>query len=142
MCGERLGANDRGAPTAKSALFFGAPPHDGSLTHLAFFIFIHYIAKQLHSTMAVGSASLQDRLERWAQRLNNLTVSPLARDYDTPTDTKRAIEAFETLKLPQETQLALKKHSESSSSEFTVFLTAFVLLVARLTGDEECVTAS
>lgn len=91
--------------------------------------------------MAVGSASLQDRLERWAQRLNNLTVSPLARDYDTPTDTKRAIEAFETLEIPQETQLALKKLSGSSSSEFTVLLTAFVLLVARLTGDEECVIA-
>lgn len=91
--------------------------------------------------MAVGSASLQDRLERWAERLNNLTVSPLARDYDTPTDTKRAIEAFETLEIPQETQLALKKLTGSSSSEFTVFLTAFVLLVARLTGDEECVIA-
>lgn len=92
--------------------------------------------------MAVGSASLQDRLERWAQRLNNLTVSPLARDYDTQADNKRAIEAFETLELPQETQLALKKLSGSSSSEFTVFLTAFVLLVARLTGDEECVITS
>ncbi|KAJ5595293.1 uncharacterized protein N7459_001501 [Penicillium hispanicum] len=88
--------------------------------------------------MAVGSASLQDRLERWAQRLNNLTVSPLTRDYpDTQkADGKRAIEAFESLKLPQETKLALKKLSTSSSSDFTVFLTAFVVLVARLTGDD------
>lgn len=89
--------------------------------------------------MAVGSASLQDRLERWAQRLNNLTVSPLTRDYpDTQQpDIKRAIEAFESIKLPKETQLALKKLSGSSSSGFTVFLTAFVVLVARLTGDED-----
>lgn len=89
--------------------------------------------------MAVGTASLQDRLERWAQRLNNLTVSPLTRDYpDTQKpDSKRAIEAFESLKLPKETQLALKKLSGASSSDFTVFLTAFVVLVARLTGDED-----
>ena len=89
--------------------------------------------------MAVGNASLQDRLERWAQRLNNLTVSPLTRDYpDTQKpDSKRAIEAFESLKLPTETQLALEKVSGSSSSSFTVFLTAFAVLVARLTGDED-----
>lgn len=89
--------------------------------------------------MAVGNASLQDRLERWAQRLNNLTVSPLTRDYpDTQKpDSRRAIEAFESLKLPAETQLALEKLSGSSSSSSTVFLTAFAVLVARLTGDED-----
>ncbi|KAJ5665881.1 uncharacterized protein N7477_008329 [Penicillium maclennaniae] len=89
--------------------------------------------------MAVGSASLQDRLERWAQRLDNLTVSPLTRDYpDTQQpDIKRAIEAFASIKLPKETQLALKNLSGPSSSGFTVFLTAFVVLVARLTGDED-----
>ena len=89
--------------------------------------------------MAVGMASLQDRLERWSQRLNNLTVSPLTRDYpDTQkTDGKRAIEAFESVKLPAATQLALKKLSGDSSSNFTVLLAAFVVLVARLTGDED-----
>ena len=88
--------------------------------------------------MAVGAASLQDRLERWSQRLSNLTVSPLTRDYpDTQQDGKRAIEAFESIKLSQETQLALKKISGSSSSDFTIFLTALVILVARLTGDED-----
>ncbi|KAJ6006978.1 hypothetical protein N7522_005329 [Penicillium canescens] len=88
--------------------------------------------------MAVGTASLQDRLETWAQRLNNLTVSPLTRDYpDTQKpDSKRAIEAFESLRLPKETQLQLQKLSGSSSG-FTIFLTAFVILVARLTGDED-----
>lgn len=89
--------------------------------------------------MAVGTPALQDRLERWAQRLNNLTVSPLTRDYpDTQKpDGKRAIEAFESLKLPKDVQLALNKISGQSSSDFTVFLTAFVVLVARLTGDED-----
>lgn len=33
--------------------------------------------------------------------------------------------------------MALKKLSGSSSSDFTVFLTALVILVARLTGDED-----
>lgn len=82
--------------------------------------------------MAVGTASLQDRLEIWAQRLNNLTVSPLTRDYpDTKeTDGKRVIEAFESLRFP-------KEKLEASSSGFTAFLTAFIILVARLTGDED-----
>ncbi|RAH85754.1 L-aminoadipate-semialdehyde dehydrogenase large subunit [Aspergillus japonicus CBS 114.51] len=89
--------------------------------------------------MGAESVSLQERLERWAQRLQNLTVSPLTRDYpdnhkqELP---KRAIEAFESIKLSQGSQSALEKISASSSS-FTVFLTAFVVLVARLTGDED-----
>lgn len=90
--------------------------------------------------MGLESASLQDRLERWAQRLQNLTVSPLTRDYpeiQTTALPKRAIEAFEHLDFPKDTQLALQKLSGPSSSGFTVFLTAFVVLVARLTGDED-----
>lgn len=87
----------------------------------------------------VESASLQERLERWAQRLQNLTVSPLTRDYpdnQKPEQIKRVIEAFESHQLPNEAQLALKKLSGTSSG-FTAFLTAFVVLVARLTGDED-----
>lgn len=82
--------------------------------------------------MAVETASLQDRLEIWAQRLNNLTVSPLTRDYPDAqkTDSKRVIEAFESLQLP-------KEKLSGSSSGFTAFLTAYVILVARLTGDED-----
>lgn len=89
--------------------------------------------------MGVETASLQDRLERWAQRLQNLTVSPLTRDYpDTQNQElpKRAIEAFETFKLSEDTEGKLQKLSGSSSG-FTIFLTAFVVLVARLTGDED-----
>lgn len=90
--------------------------------------------------MGVESVSLQERLERWAQRLQSLTVSPLTRDYpdsQKPEQVKRVIEAFESYKLPNEAQLALQKLSGSSSSGFTAFLTAFVVLVARLTGDED-----
>jgi L-aminoadipate-semialdehyde dehydrogenase len=85
--------------------------------------------------MAAGTA-LQDRLEIWAQRLSNLTVSPLTRDYpdSQKPESKRAIEAFESLQLPKETQSQLQKFTGSS---FTIFLTAFVVLVARLTGDED-----
>ncbi|KAJ5972274.1 Male sterility NAD-binding [Penicillium vulpinum] len=82
--------------------------------------------------MAVGTASLQDRLEIWAQRLNSLTVSPLTRDYpDTQKpESKRVIEAFESLRLP-------KEKLSGSPSGFTAFLTAYIILVARLTGDED-----
>lgn len=90
--------------------------------------------------MGLESVSLQERLERWAQRLQNLTVSPLTRDYPEIQSTalpKRTIEAFEHLELPKDSQLALQNLSGRSSSGFTVFLTAFVALVARLTGDED-----
>lgn len=90
--------------------------------------------------MGVESVSLQERLERWAQRLQSLTVSPLTRDYpdsQKPEQVKRVIEAFESYKLPNDAQLALQKLSGSSSSGFKAFLTAFVALVARLTGDED-----
>ncbi|KAE8148773.1 hypothetical protein BDV25DRAFT_12114 [Aspergillus avenaceus] len=89
--------------------------------------------------MGVETAPLQDRLERWAQRLQNLTVSPLTRDYPDNQNQelpKRAIEAFESLKLQQDSISKLQKLSASSSG-FTVFLAAFVVLVARLTGDED-----
>lgn len=83
---------------------------------------------------------MQERLERWAQRLQSLTVSPLTRDYpdnQKPEQAIRVIEAFESYKLPQAAQLALQKVSGSSSSGFTAFLAAYVVLVARLTGDED-----
>ncbi|KAL4932255.1 L-aminoadipate-semialdehyde dehydrogenase [Aspergillus undulatus] len=89
--------------------------------------------------MGAESVPLQERLERWAQRLQNLTVSPLTRDYPDNQNQelpKRAIEAFESLKFSKDTASALQNVSKTSSG-FTVFLTAFVVLVARLTGDED-----
>ncbi|KAK9650782.1 large subunit of alpha-aminoadipate reductase [Aspergillus fumigatus] len=93
--------------------------------------------------MGVETASLQDRLERWAQRLQNLTVSPLTRDYpeNQKADLKRAIEAFESLKLPRDVHTGLQKLSGPSSG-FITFLAAFVVLVARLTGDEDIAVAT
>jgi L-2-aminoadipate reductase len=86
----------------------------------------------------MGSADcMWEPLERWAQRLQNFTVSPLTRDYPEivlPDSAKRPIEAFECLQLSQDAQCALRK---LSSSGFSVFLTAFMILVARLTGDED-----
>lgn len=92
--------------------------------------------------MGIESGPLQERLERWAQRLRNLTVSPLTRDYPEASSSvadisKRPIEAFESLKLSQDEQLAVKKLSASEDSKFLVFLTAYVILVHRLTGDED-----
>ncbi|KAM5446363.1 large subunit of alpha-aminoadipate reductase [Microsporum audouinii] len=90
--------------------------------------------------MGIESGALQERLERWAQRLKNLTISPLTRDYPESTSTgssKRAIEAFESLKLSSDEQLAVKKLCKSKESTFLVFLTALIVIVSRLTGDED-----
>jgi hypothetical protein len=98
-----------------------------------------FIEGTFTAIMGAETVPLQERLERWAQRLQNLTVSPLTRDYpdiQNQEGPKRAIEAFESLKLPNDTASALQKLSGTSSG-FTVFLTAFVVLVARLTGDED-----
>ncbi|KAI1992100.1 large subunit of alpha-aminoadipate reductase [Ophidiomyces ophidiicola] len=93
--------------------------------------------------MGADGAFLQDRLVRWTQKLNNLTVSPLTRDYPEPTPSgpeasnKRPIEAFESLELSKATKLSISILSGSNDSGFLVFLTAFVILVSRLTGDED-----
>ncbi|KAI5291225.1 large subunit of alpha-aminoadipate reductase, partial [Ascosphaera aggregata] len=88
--------------------------------------------------MATAQTSIQNRLERWALKLQNLTVSPLTRDYPEQDSSRRAIEAFESLNLPQEAQQACVKLSElSGCSAFLTFLTAYVVLISRLTGDED-----
>lgn len=97
-------------------------------------------SSSINTIMGAEATRAQERLEKWAQRLQNLTVSPLTRDYpetQKPEEVKRTIEAFESLTLPQDAQAALKKLSQSSESAFSTFLTAFVVLVARLTGDED-----
>jgi L-2-aminoadipate reductase len=86
---------------------------------------------------------MQERLARWQERLQNLTVSPLTRDYPEPSHNeseKRPIEAFQSLELSQETQNSLKQlqitDGAKPHSNFAIFLTALVILVGRLTGDE------
>ncbi|KAI5305096.1 large subunit of alpha-aminoadipate reductase [Ascosphaera atra] len=88
--------------------------------------------------MAPSQDSLTVRLDRWASRLQNLTVSPLTRDYPEQDNAKRAIEAFELLELPRDVQgAALGLSRLSGCSPFVTFLTAYVVLVSRLIGDED-----
>ena len=95
--------------------------------------------------MGVESGPLLERLEKWAEKLQNVTVSPLTRDYpdyQKPELSKRAIEAFESFAPSEATQDALQKVSSSPSSGFIFFLAAFVVLVARVTGDEDIAIAT
>jgi hypothetical protein len=94
--------------------------------------------------MNISMTSLmQERLARWQDRLQNLTVSPLTRDYPEPSHTeseKRPIEAFQSLELSPKTQDALQQlqitDGAKPHSSFTILLTALIVLVSRLTGDE------
>lgn len=103
------------------------------------------------------------QLERWKERLSNLTVSPLTRkswhgiisspdiilkvfegDYPDPSQlapesARRPIEACETLEISEDAQTALQRLQEingGSYSSFSVLLSALVILLSRLTGDD------
>lgn len=104
-----------------------------------------------------------DQLQRWRDRLHNLTVSPLTRksqndartqsshtendpgDYPDPSHlaqevARRPIEACETLEIPEDLQSApqqLQRINDAQCSTFSLLLSAVVLLVSRLTGDED-----
>src|SRR2546421_10998652 len=82
---------------------------------------------------------LSSHLARWAERLKNLIVSPLTRDFPDSQDedrTTQATEARESLDASQDVQNALEK-LQSLTPPFYLLLTAYVLLVSRLTGDED-----
>jgi L-2-aminoadipate reductase len=87
----------------------------------------------------MASASL---LERWAKRLQNLTVSHLPSDYTRPSP-PRLVEAALSRSIAPEVQLALFRlviqgtNDSQSTSPFTILLSAFIVLVHRLTGDED-----
>lgn len=102
------------------------------------------------------------QLQRWTKRLSNITVSPITRrrfphspaalsylivltgDYpehvqNASETTTRPIEAWKTVELPDAVEAALSKLQEYGDyhhSSFVVFLSALVVLVSRLTGDE------
>ncbi|EXJ65614.1 L-aminoadipate-semialdehyde dehydrogenase [Cladophialophora psammophila CBS 110553] len=88
--------------------------------------------------MATGTAQ-DERLAWWTQHLQDQTISPLTRDYPEATAEnvpKRPIEAVESLAAPATTRHALK--TLSSLASFTaVIQTALIVLVSRLTGDED-----
>ena len=81
-------------------------------------------------------------LERWANRLQNATVSHLPTDYTRPSP-PRLVEASVSRSIDPEVQLALFRlvlqatDGPQSTSRFTILLSAFIVLVQRLTGDED-----
>ena len=81
-------------------------------------------------------------LERWSKRLQNLTVSHLPSDYSRPSP-PRLVEAALSRSIDPEVQLALFRlvirgtNDSQSTSPFTILLSAFIVLVQRLTGDED-----
>lgn len=84
------------------------------------------------------------QLSRWADRLRDLTVSPLTRDYPEPSQEdkkKRSIEAVESLGASQDSKNALKQ-LRHLGSPFHLLLTAYAILVSRFTGDEDIAIAT
>src|SRR5271156_6804705 len=78
-------------------------------------------------------------LDWWTEQLKDNTVSPLTRDYPEPTSeniTRRPIEAVEILESSEKVKLALR-NLERHGLPHEVLLTALVVLVSRLTGDED-----
>jgi L-aminoadipate-semialdehyde dehydrogenase len=89
--------------------------------------------------MASERVNEEQALAWWAEQLKDQTVSPLTRDYPESAAEnvpKRPIEAVESLAAPSSTSDALKKLSVLGST-ITVIQTALVVLVSRLTGDED-----
>lgn len=84
---------------------------------------------------------LSPSLARWAERLKDLTVSPLTRDYpEAPSDDvargRRPIEAVEALVASASVTDAVRNLRELGTP-FDLLLTAYITLVSRLTGDED-----
>ena len=78
-------------------------------------------------------------LDWWTQLLQDQTLSPLTRDYPEATSepvSKRPIEAVESLSAPVSTTNALRSLSGLGSIT-TLVQTALIILVSRLTGDED-----
>lgn len=80
-------------------------------------------------------------LDRWLQKLEGLTVTPLTRDYPEPSPDeaarlKRPIEAVETLAATASLNHALR-NLHALGTPFELLLTAYVILISRLTGDED-----
>lgn len=80
-------------------------------------------------------------LARWAKRLKDLTVSPLTRDYPEPSSdeaarVKRPIEAVETLAASASVS-SVVRGLHAFGTPFELLLTAYVILVSRLTGDDD-----
>ena len=82
-------------------------------------------------------------LARWADQLKDMTVSPLTRDYpestpDEATKGRRPIEGVEILAASPAVSTAINSLHELGSLH-DLLVTAFVVLISRLTGDEDIV---
>lgn len=92
--------------------------------------------------MAVINGTTNDeasRLEWWTGHLKDATISPLSRDYPEQTTedgAKRPIEAVEHATVPDNLQSAFSSLRDDGNPA-EVLLSALVVLVARLTGDED-----
>lgn len=90
--------------------------------------------------MTSAQNSLDARLARWEERLRSLTTQSLTTDYVRP-DPPCAVEAVHSVAVSDETHHALLQlailDGSNPMSPFTVLLAAFVVLVFRLTGDED-----
>ncbi|CAG8503059.1 14139_t:CDS:2 [Funneliformis caledonium] len=91
---------------------------------------------------------MTERLERWKQRLQNLTEIQLPTDYPRPLPPK-VVEATKILHLPEITALAVLQLSlgisptnGSNPSPFSILLAAFTILLYRYTGDEDITVGS
>lgn len=89
----------------------------------------------------MGSTEDSSNLTRWAEKLKGLIVTPLTRDYPEPTldeaaRTKRPIEALEILSASPSVLQALKSF-HSHGTLYELLLTAYVILISRLTGEDD-----
>lgn len=93
---------------------------------------------------------LQQRLQAWRARLQNLSDLLVPTDYPRPLP-PQTVEEVETLELSEQTllsilQLSLKMPGAHGSDQhptpFSILLTAFAVLLQRYTGDEEFAVGS
>ncbi|EEB05845.1 aminoadipate-semialdehyde dehydrogenase [Schizosaccharomyces japonicus yFS275] len=91
---------------------------------------------------APSKEEYQLRLERWAERLKSQTISHLPADYSRPVPA-RSVEATFEKDVDLDTEdalvtLAMKAKGDGFvASPFVTLLTAFIVLVNRMTGDED-----
>jgi L-2-aminoadipate reductase len=91
--------------------------------------------------LVMDTNGISPSLARWLQRLKGLTVTPLTRDYPEPppeeaAKAKRPIEGVESLTSPESLSHALRTLHPLGNS-YELFLTAYVILISRLTGDDD-----
>lgn len=91
---------------------------------------------------AVLSENIEPRLERWADRLKNLTTASLTSvaDYPKPAES-RVVEAVHSITLSESSRFSLLQlaitDGSNHASPFTILLAAFAILAFRITGDED-----